>query len=247
MENALLVGLSQQTALSRQMSVLANNLANLSTTGFKSETPIFEEYVMPLASGGEFSGDTGGVVYVRDSALFRNFSEGPLNQTGNAMDMAINGDGWFVLDGPDGELYTRNGNFLLDDQGRIVTSDGLPLLTQDGPITIADGETGLAVASDGTITTSAGGKGQLRIVEFDNQAMLEKRASGVYDAMGQAAVPATSFRITQGALEGSNVNAISEITEMISVTRAYTKAAETLNSTDSLRRRAIETLGQLPA
>jgi len=247
MENALLVGLSQQTALRRQMDILANNLANMSTTGYKAETPIFEDFVMPLASGGEFTGNSDGIHYVRDSALFRSFAEGPLNQTGNAMDMAINGEGWFVLDGPDGELYTRNGNFLLDDQGRIVTADGLPVLTEDGPIIIADGEGELSVTSDGTVSTSAGEKGQLRIVEFENQALLEKQASGVFSADNLEALPAASFRVTQGALEGSNVNAISEITEMISVTRAYTKAAEVLNSADTLRRRAIETLGQAPS
>ncbi len=246
MENALLVGLSQQTALRRQMDIVANNLANMSTTGFKSETPIFEDYVMPLARGGEYNGNSEGVRYVRDAALFRSFAEGPLNQTGNAMDMAINGGGWFVLEGPEGDLYTRNGNFLLDDQGRIVTSDGLPVLTEDGPISIAEGESELNVTSDGLVTTSAGEKGQLRIVEFENQALLVKQASGVFSGDGLEAIPATAFRVTQGALEGSNVNAIGEITEMISVTRAYTKAAEILNSADTLRRRAIEVLGQAP-
>lgn len=247
MENALLVGLSQQAALRRHMDILANNLANMSTTGFKSESPIFEDYVTPLARAGEFTGSGDEIRFVQDSALFRSFTEGPLGQTGNPLDMAINGNGWFVLDGPDGELYTRNGNFLLDADGQVVTSDGLPVLTEDGPIVIAEGETDLAVTSDGLITTSEGEKGRLRIVEFENQALLEKQASGVYAANDLQALPSDTFRITQGALEGSNVNAISEITKMIAVTRAYTKAAEILNSTDTLRRRAIETLGQAPA
>ncbi|VAW11382.1 Flagellar basal-body rod protein FlgG [hydrothermal vent metagenome] len=247
MENALLVGLSQQTALRRQMDIVANNLANMSTTGFKSETPIFEDFVMPLASGGQFSGGANEIRYVRDSALFRSFAEGPLNQTGNALDMAINGKGWFVIGGPDGDLYTRNGNFRLDLAGQIVTSDGLPVLTEDGPIVIGEGESDLTITADGLVTTSEGTKGQLNIVEFENQALLQKQASSVYSAEGLDAIPSTDFRITQGALEGSNVNAISEITEMIAVTRAYTKAAEVLDSTNTLRRRAIETLGQAPA
>lgn len=247
MENALLVGLSQQTALRRRMDILANNLANMSTAGFKSETPIFEDFVMPAASVTGFTGEAADIHYVHDRALFRDFAEGPLNRTDNSLDMAINGKGWFVLDGPEGELYTRNGHFHLDGEGRVVTSDGLPVTTEEGPVIIKPGETGLSITADGLISTDEGEKGKLRIVEIEDEALLMKQASGVYSAENTAAIPATGYHITQGALEGSNVNAIGEMTEMIAVARAYTTASELLNNTDTLRRRAIETLGQTPS
>jgi len=247
MENALLIGLSQQAALRRHLDIVANNLANLSTSGFKSERPIFEDYVMPLAGVGGQAGAAGEIHYVQDGMLFRDLTEGPLQATGNPLDFAINGTGWFVLQGPDSDLYTRSGHFRLDPDGLVVAPNGEPLLTENGPIVLAAGETDLTIAPDGTVTTSAGGKGRLRVVRFEAEERLEKRDAGVYSAPEDViAEPATGYRTSQGMLEGSNVNPIREITEMIEVTRAYTSTAQTLENANSLRQSAIETLGQAP-
>jgi len=246
MENALLVGLSQQTALRRQMDVIANNLANMSTAGFKSEMPVFEDFVMPLASAEGFAGEAADIHYVHDRSLFRDYADGPLEQTGNVLDMSISGEGWFVLEGPDGELFTRNGHFSINDEGLVVTSEGLPVLTAEGPITIKPGDTEITVSKDGTITTSLGAKGKLQVVEFEDERALKKLAAGAYSAEDLDFEPAADYRINQGALEGSNVNSIKEITSMIAVTRAYTSAAQVLDTTNTLRRSAIEKLGQAP-
>lgn len=246
MENSQLVGLSQQTALRRHMDIIANNLANMSTAGFKSETPVFEDYVMPMAAAGGFTGEAADIHYVHDRSLFRDYADGPLEQTGNALDMSISGEGWFVLEGPEGELFTRNGHFSINDDRQIVTSEGLPLLTEDGPITITAGDTDIVISKDGTINTSLGAKGRLRVVEFEDEKALQKLAAGVYSAEDQDFEPAGDYRINQGALEGSNVNSIKEITSMIAVTRAYTSAAQILDNTNNLRRSAIEKLGQAP-
>lgn len=229
------------------MDIIANNLANLSTSGFKSERPVFEDYVMPLATADDESGAAAEIHYVHDTALFRDFVEGPQKTTGNPLDLSINGKGWFVLEGEEGELYTRNGHFRLDPEGRVVAASGDPLLTENGPIVLAPGETGLHVAEDGTVTTSLGAKGRLQVVRFENEPLLEKRESGVFAATpDQNPEPAENFRVSQGILEGSNVNAIQEITSMIQVTRAYTTAARTLEDANTLRQSAIEKLGQAP-
>lgn len=247
MENALLVGLSHQAALKRHMNILANNLANLSTAGFKSEKPVFEDFVMPMADVGEFTGEAADIHYVQDTSLFRDFAPGPLKNTGNDLDVAITGEGWFVLEGPEGELFTKNGHFHLDPDGQVVTSDGLAVLSDNGPIVIADGENDVEISADGTITTNLGVKGRLQFVEFDDEALLRKQGSSAYSAEDQEPVPSANVKVAQGTLEGSNVNAVKEITAMISVTRAYTSAAEMLKSANTLRQTAIQQLGQAPA
>lgn len=248
MENALLVGLSQQAALRRHMDIVANNLANLSTSGFKSEQPIFEDFIMPLAGVGDLTGAAGEIHYVQDSSLFRDFIEGPLQTTNAPLDLAINGEGWFVLQGENGDLYTRNGHFKLNNEGIIVAANGDPVLTEDGPIQLAPGEIDFTVATDGTVTTSEGEKGTLRLVRFENEDRLQKQDAAVYSAPDdQIPEPTTDYRIAQGMLEGSNVNAVREITQMIQVTRAYTSTAQLLDNTNTLRRSAIETLGRAPS
>lgn len=240
MENALLIGLSRQMAMSREMATIANNLANMNTTAFKSEAMLFEQFMAKDAS--EESPDNV-IRFVQDVGQMRNMRDGALQTTANPLDVAITGEGFFRVETETGILYTRNGHFNIDANRQLVTSNGDPVLTDaGGPITFAEDETGFTIARDGTISTDRGLRGKLAIVTFENpQAM-----NNVGDSMlstAQAEVPAEKVRLVQGALEGSNVQPIAEMTNMIEVMRSYASAQKLIDQADQMRRKAIQDLG----
>lgn len=245
MENNLLIGLSRQVALQRQMNVIANNLANMQTSGYKAEKLKFEEMIMPVAKDTDLTGNDADLSYVYDVAHIRDFREGDFVPTGNPFDIAINGSGWFAVETPEGERYTRNGHLKIDAEGRLTTPDGHPVLTTSGVVTIGAEEKDFSVASDGTISTSDGEKGRLRIVRFENEALLEKLGNSLY-ASPEPGEDAAA-RIAQGVVEKSNVVPISEISRMIEVSRSYINVSNMLEKSSSLRQRAIEELGQVQA
>src|SRR6478736_3794882 len=128
MENSLLIGLSRQVALQRELDVVANNVANIGTNGFKSRTMRFSEYIMPKASGDAFPTADRPMSYVIDAGSGLNFANGPLERTGNPLDITIGGNGVLAVQTANGERYTRNGSLQLDSKGRLVTSDGYAVL-----------------------------------------------------------------------------------------------------------------------
>jgi len=246
MENALLIGLSRQTALLRQMDIIANNLANSETAGYKGEKPLFEEYLSKNARVSGLAGTSGRVSMVQDRGLLRDFSEGGMVSTGSPLDVAINGKGWFVVDTPAGERYTRNGKFTRNEEGILVTGSGNPVLGTGGTISIAADEVNITIAADGSVSTSAGEKGKLSIVVFDNENLLKKQGESLFSAE-EAAIPAENVRILQGVIERSNVQPILELTEMIKVMRAYISTSKLNEKLDELKRRGIEQLGTVQA
>src|SRR5690606_1441701 len=131
-ENAQLIGLSRQMALQRQMDVLANNLANINSTGFKAESILFEEYIMPVAADRTFPSGSQQLSYVQDWATVHDLTAGAMTQTGNPLDLALSGEGFFAVEAPEGIRYTRNGAFEIDAAGRLVTQNGFPVLSSGG-------------------------------------------------------------------------------------------------------------------
>lgn len=242
MENALLISLSRQMALQRRMDVLANNMANVNTAGFKSDSLMFEEYVMPVARMSDHNGSQARLSYVQDVAVFRDFAEGTAEQTGAELDVAISGDGWLVVQTPNGDRYTRNGQLKLDAGGQLVTQDGFPVLGQGGPVTFTVDETGIEIARDGTISTSQGTKDRLRVVRFENNNQLKKEGSTLFST-GATPTPADNAEVMQGMVEKSNVQPVIALTRIIETVRAYTAVTRTLQQTHDLRRDAIERLG----
>jgi flagellar hook-basal body protein len=136
MENALLVGLSRQMALSHELDIIANNIANIDTTGFKADNASFSEFLMPHASDGDFSGSDKHVSFVQDRASWINLAPGAIERTGDPLNVAIDGPGYLVVQTARGPRYTRNGALALNATGQIVTSDGNPVLGGSGPITL---------------------------------------------------------------------------------------------------------------
>jgi flagellar basal-body rod protein FlgF len=253
MENALLIGLSRQVALQRELEVVANNIANLNTTGFKGDGAVFEEFLMPVASADRFQGADRRMSYVQDRATWHNFAPGPVQQTGNPLDLAIDGDAFLVVQTARGERFTRNGALQVNATGELVTNNGDRVLGDGGPIQFQNTDRDISVNPDGSITVREGAnadsaRGKLRLVRFENVQQLRKDGSSLFAAPeGVAPQPAQSVRIVQGAVEQSNVRGVIEMSRMIEITRNYTQIATLLQQQGEQRRSAIEKLAEVPA
>ena len=239
MENVSYVVLSYQMALQRHMDILANNVANMNSTAFRGERPLFQEFLVTAEDGSTTS-------YVEDVGLLRNTGPGTIKQTSNTLDVAISGEGFFVVDTPEGPRYTRNGNWRLDGFGQIVVARGNPLVDDAGlPIVVEPGDGPITIRADGTVLSEAGPIGQVQVVSFEDEQALQKMGGGLFDAGEQIAQPATDFSVLQGMLETSNVNGVVEMTLMMEVANAYRTTAQMTSTSDELRRRAIQTIGQV--
>jgi len=255
MENTLLVGLSRQVSLERQLDIIANNVANINTTGFKADKSLFEEYLSQTARADNFTGRDRQVSYVQDRATWHDFSTGAYEQTRNPLDVAIEGDGFLAVQTPAGERYTRNGALQINAQGQLVTANGTPVLGDGGPIVLQPGDQDISIARDGTVTVREGSntkvdslRGKLRIVTFDRAQQLQKEGNNLFAApagvTAQAATPASGLR--QGFIEKSNVSAVAEMSRMIEVMRTYTQISTLLQQQNEVQKMAIEKLADVP-
>jgi flagellar basal-body rod protein FlgF len=244
MDNALYVGLSRQMTLRRQLDIVANNIANADTTGFKAEQPLVRTEPKSPARAADGPNP---IKFVIDSGLARDFSQGSLQATNATFDLAIDGPGFFRIQTPGGDRFTRDGHFRLDDTGRIVTQSGQPVLNAGGAEVIIDPTRGpVEIARDGTISQGVEQVGRLGVVIFDDLSTLEKVGDNQFRNTSNAQPqPAAGSLIRQGMLEGSNVNPILQVTEMIEVTRAYESLARMMENTQELSRRSVERLGRV--
>ena len=254
MENALLIGLSRQVALERQLDVVANNVANVNTNGFKADRSLFEEYLMPGAHQDNFIGRDRRLSYVNDRATFHDFTQGPSEQTRNPLDVAIDGDAFLVVQTPAGERYTRDGGLQMNSSGQLVTASGYPVLDNNGPIVFQQTDHDITISADGTVTVLEGQnntidsiRGKLRLVSFPQAQKLVKEGSNLYSADGVTPQPNPNARVKQGFIEKSNVNAVTEMSRLIEITRTYTQISTMLQQESDLRRTAIEKLADVPA
>src|SRR5580692_3161264 len=156
MENALLVGLSRQMALGHELDMIANNVANIDTTGFKADNTVFGEFLMPRASDQNFAGQDRRISFVQDRTSYINMAPGALERTGGPLDVAIDGDGYFTVQTPRGQRYTRNGAFQISGAGQLVTSNGDQVLGSSGPINFQNTDHDIVVSSSGIITVREG-------------------------------------------------------------------------------------------
>ena len=219
MENTSFIALSRQGTLRRQMAIIAHNIANMNTTGFKGEKMMFIQHLEKSRGGERILGDK--LAFVRDIATVRDTTEGHLVKTGNPLDLAISGDGYFAVETAVGERYTPNGRFRIDEAGQLVNQQGNTILSDGGqPFFFAPGDTEITVSRDGTISTVNGDLGRLRVVTFENQQDMTASAGGLYSSENQP-TDVEGPDVVQGMLESSNVQPIIEMTKMISVHRAY--------------------------
>ncbi|MET0721162.1 MAG: flagellar basal-body rod protein FlgF [Tardiphaga sp.] len=254
MENVGLIGLSRQMTLERQLDVVANNIANINTNGFKADKSLFEEYLRTGAHEDNFVGRDRRVSFVQDRATLRDLAPGPSEPTKNPLDVAIDGNAFLVVQTPGGERYTRDGSMQINSLGQLVTKSGNPVLGTSGPIVFQPGDKDINIAADGNITVLEGVnridsvRGKLRLVGFAQAQRLLKEGSNLYAAgEGNIAQPAVNAKVNQGFVEKSNVNSVMEMTRMIDVTRAYTQISAMLQQQADMRRSAIEKLADVPA
>lgn len=245
MENALLISLSRQIGLQRQMDVVANNIANVNTTGFKAEKLLFEEFLMPVARDRDFALPDQELSFTQDWGTLNDFNPGAIVQTGNPLDVALEGEGYLVVQTPAGERWTRAGALQVNAQGVLVDLSGNPVLGDRGEIRFDEGEADVMIDAAGGISSSAGAKGRLRVVEFENPQELTREGENLF--AGGAPLAATQTRVVQGAIEKSNVSGVAEMTQMIRVQRAYQSLASLMDRQDEIRRSAIRRLGNLNA
>lgn len=254
MQNALLIGLSRQMTLERQMDVIANNVANANTNGFKADHSLFEEYLNSNAHEDNFVGSDRRVSYVQDRGTYRDVGQGPMEATNNPLDMAISGNAFFAVQANGAERYTRDGKFALSSTGQLITSDGNLVLGTSGPIVFQPTDHDINVAPDGTVTVLEGTakadsiRGKIRMVTFDDPAKLTKLGANLYGA-GSANQQQADAKSTlqQGYIEKSNVNSVGEMSRMVEVMRSYTAIANLLQQQSDLHKSAIEKLADVPA
>jgi flagellar basal-body rod protein FlgF len=256
MENALLVGLSRQMALTHEIDVIANNIANINTTGYKADNAMFEEYLMPRASDQNFIGQDRRIRYVEDRATWIDMSQGAIEQTGNPLDVAINGSGYIAVQTPNGQQrYTRNGAFSINAAGQLVTGDGNLVVGDAGPITFQSTDHDVVISRTGIITVREGNstadspRGTLQLASFAQPQLLQKDGGSTFEAPAGVTpdpAPANSY-VVQGALEKSNVNGVVAMARMIEITRSYTDIANVLQQQSDQRRSALAQLSQTPS
>ncbi len=230
MQAATLTLLSQQDALQRAMDVVANNIANVNTTAYKRVGFDFGSVVSSASRGSE------PLSLVVDRSSYRDASVGPIQPTGNQLDLAIQGSGYFEVMGTNGSIeYTRGGSFQINNQGQITTLSGLPVLSDGGqPITVPDTTTQINISTGGFITARVDNSNQLSelgkvaVVGFDNEQLLKSAGNGLYTT-NQVASTDNVGKIVQGAVEQSNVQPISEMSKMIEISRAYERTTNLIS------------------
>ncbi len=243
MENPSYIALSRQTGLMRQMETVSNNLANMNTTGYKTDRMLFHEYIEEAPGESAEPWDEE-LSFVMDQGQWRRTQQGEIQSTGNPLDLALEGQGYFVVDTPQGERYTRDGQFKTNPQGQLVTNQGNPVLSDQGePIVFAPNDTDISIQKDGTVTTNNGPVGQLDVVTFENRQKLDKQAGTLFKTDRDPQAPQNT-NVIQGALEGSNVEPVREMTRMIDIQRSFEAVNNVIQKEHERQQQAIQTLAR---
>jgi flagellar basal-body rod protein FlgF len=242
-------------AYEKRLEVVANNLANVNTAGFKRDDVAFQAFV--TSEAGESLPVTPPYPQPLQASSFwvayqsrTDHSPGPLKATGNPLDLALNGKGLFTVESPDGTVYTRRGNFTLSPEGVIVTQEGWPVQGASGEIRVdgrsrGPGGPAFSVGEDGMVQVNGRDVGRLQIAEFPEPESLFKIGQGYFKTAADAASQATeNVSVAQGFLEMSNVQAVQSMTEMIEILRGYESYQRVIRSIDETTARSINEVGR---
>lgn len=237
MENSVYIGLSRQMALSHQMDMIANNVANADTPGFRAQNLTFKEYLShPRGMKDKLS-------FVYDSRQYSSPQAGPARPTGNPLDVMLNGNGFLGVRAPDGaRAYSRAGNFHLSPAGELENGAGLAVLDAGGsPIAIPADSQQITIDSQGIISNQGGQIGRLMVMEFKDMQSLKPIGNTAY-VSSETGTPATQTTVQQGFVEGSNVQPVVEMTRMVDVLRSFQGVQNILDAENERLRGAIEKL-----
>ena len=244
MDNALYVGLSRQMVLRREMDIVANNIANADTSGFKVESLMTKE--QPASPAFTLQGPKP-VKFVSANGVARDFGQGGLHRTDAPLDLGIEGQGFFKINTAEGERYTRDGRFRTDDLGRLTTQAGQTVMDEGGgEITLNLQKGQITIAQDGTVSQGDERVGKVGVYKFDTLSVLEKTGDNMLaNTSNSQPAPAIDAKVRQGMLEESNVKPILEITRMIEVSRAYEQTTQMMQSEFELSRNSVARLGKV--
>lgn len=235
METATYATLARQSGLLREMRIVANNVANAATTGYREGQLVFSEMVQETRNGASVS-------MVRARIQNTSNLQGALTQTGGSLDMAIEGDGFFMVETPAGPRLTRAGSFALSANGDLVTHGGHRVLDPGGaPVFLPPAAASIHVGQDGTLSADGQPMGQIGVFQPDNPAALA-REDGVLFRAEEGTTPVEAPKVLQGFLEGSNVNAIGQVARMVEIQRAYELGQSFLEREDDRVRNTIKSL-----
>lgn len=232
--------LSRMTAQLRATDVLSNNIANLETPGFRAQRMVFAQALKDQRDAAPVPGGRQ-VAYAEDRATWRDFQQGRISHTNNPLDVALNGEGFFVVETDKGERYTRAGRFTLSADGQLTDAQGNAVLGDGSrPIAVSANDTRIEITGDGTVKSENGVIGRLAVVRFDNTQSLRAEGENLF-ATDAPAQPVAQPRVVQGAVETANVNAVTELTKLTGDTRLFQlmvqmSEAESDRGRDSVRR-----------
>lgn len=238
MDNSIYIALSRQLGQFDAMAVAANNIANINTPGFQSQKMTFSQY---LVDGGDVGTKE---AYVNAPVAYRDLANGTPQMTGNPLDLAIAGQGYFQVETPLGRRYTRAGNFQMDATGVIVTNQGYPVLGTDGAqITIPPGTKAVEINGAGQIVADGNAVGQVGVFEFQDEQQMVRLGNTLYDSPTPPQ-PSQTARITQGAVEGSNVSGVTEMVKVLELQRSVGSTAKFIDTIYDLERKISTTMTQ---
>ncbi|HVK62483.1 MAG TPA: flagellar basal-body rod protein FlgF [Bdellovibrionales bacterium] len=268
MSKGIYTAVSGAIAQSAKLDTIANNLANVNTPGFKRDSQVFKEYLtayekeqgtitvprIPASIESFYDTQGGDKAYVDNAGTYTDFTQGSLRQTGNKLDLAIEGDGFMEVGTPDGVRFTRVGSLAVDAEGRLITKQGFPILRDGGEGAPAAGReirlqsADVTIAENGEIFDGGQSVGRLGLVKFGNKDALRKVGQNMFtlkDNLEAQRAPASEAKVHQGALEGSNVNVVREMTEMIAATRTFESTQKAIQAYDSMAGKAVNELPKL--
>lgn len=257
MQNAMYTGLFGALASEHRMNSIANNLANVNTTGYKKDSLAFRDtFIMfahdhimePIANvrSDKLFPEPNHKARVRLAESMTDFSQGSIKGTGGPFDLAISGDGFFKVRTPEGDYFSRNGHFRLDSEGTLVTEQGFQVLGDGAPITIPPGITNIVIAEDGRIFGDDDLLGQISVVSVENNRDLEKFGGNMYRARNGAdiAEEASEAIVAQGFLETPNVDVVYEMVNMIEAQRQFEAYQKVMQTSDAIDREAHSKIGK---
>lgn len=238
MDNSIYVTLSRQLTLFRDMDATSNNIANVNTVGYNAEKLAFDDYLVEADIDGKLGQK---VAYARDPLSYRDTNNGPLKTTGNPLDLAVSGPGYFIVDTPLGQRYTKAGNFMIDGQGTLVTPQGYPVLSAAGEvIAFPNDTTDVQINDQGLITANGEEVGQVGVAEFSNEQAMKRLGNNLYSS-NETPLEQQTTRVVQGALEQSNVQGVSELVRVVQLQRSVASTAKFVEVMYDLQRKVTNT------
>lgn len=269
MSKGIFTAVSGAIAQSEKLDTIANNLANVNTPGFKRDQQVFKEYLtayekepstitvprVPASIESFYDMQGGDKAYVDSAGTYTNFEQGSLRVTGNKFDLAIEGDGLFEVSTPQGVRYTRAGDFTVNNEGTLVTKQGFPVLKDGGEGAPAAGreikfnmaQAEISIGADGTISDGQNILGKVALTKFANKDALRKVGANMYmlkENLDAQRAPCEA-KVSQGMLEGSNVNIVREMTDMIAATRVFESTQKAIQAYDSMNGKAVNEIPKL--